>query len=81
MTRQDLTIVTTTARRIARRLNYLGAGFGGGFCVFAADGTGGYFYTGNSRPTLGAGETRFWVPSCRVTAREIQAMLAGITLR
>lgn len=64
--------VSTTARRVARKVNGKQSG---GFCVFAADGTGGAWYSGNSYPTLAPGEFRFWVPDRRITAAEVQAHL------
>jgi hypothetical protein len=70
-----MTEVTTTARRVAKRLNGLGASYSGGFCVFGADGSGGYFYTGNSYPPLAAGQFRMWVAERRVSARDIQELL------
>ena len=72
-----MTEITTTARRVARRLNSLGSGYGGGFCVFGADGTGGKFYTSNSYPVLAEGEFRMWVPDHRITVREVQERLTA----
>ena len=71
--------VTTAARRIAREHNSrLAAGFAGnGFLLFGADGTGGAWYSANSRPVLER-EIKFTMRRRRVTAADVQAFLDAL---
>lgn len=67
------TAITTTARRIARRVNRAPSG---GFCLFGPDGSGGYWYSYGSQPENVRPETiKYDVPDRRVTAREVQEHL------
>lgn len=65
-------IVTTTARRIARRLNRCPRG---GFCVFHADGNGGAWYADGAYPDLAPSAISVRVPLVWITARDVQKIL------
>jgi hypothetical protein len=65
-------LITTTHRRIARRVN---RAIQGGFCVFSADGGGGYWYSANSHPTIATTDIKFWVPDTKITARQVAEII------
>lgn len=61
--------ITTTARRIAREVNKCGPTLSGGVLAFDADGRGGEWYSGGSRPEAAIVYPVGWR---RVTARGVQ---------
>ena len=72
---QMITEITTTARRIARRIN--GHQAMGGFCLFSADGRGGSWYAENAHPPMRDDDIKMRVPHTRITARDVQAIIDG----
>lgn len=69
-------IVTIEAAEImAARINQKVGTGSGGFCVFGADGSGGYWYTANQRPQFGPDEVKVYVPWRPTTAAAILADL------
>lgn len=75
------TSVTTAARRMAREHNArIKAGFAGnGFLIFGADGTGGAWYSENSRPKLLKGEVELTMRQGRITAADAQEAIDHAT--
>ena len=68
--------ITTAARRIAKVLNRKRGQ--GGFCVFNRNGSGGYWYSDRSFPSLSADEVSVSVPDGKITQTEAQEKLDAL---
>ena len=70
------TEITTAARRIAKLHNARQASSpGSGFIVCGTDGSGGYWYSGNSRPRLASDEIAVQIRWERMTSTKAQEIL------
>lgn len=69
--------ITSAARKIAKEHNRrIQTGFGGnGFLVFGTDGSGGAWYSDNSRPAIGAREIKISMRWEKMTGAQAQEAL------
>lgn len=73
------TETTTAARRIARLHNaQMASAPGSGFIVCGTDGSGGAWYSGNARPSLGSDEIAVRIKWERMTSVEAQEILDNV---
>ena len=74
------TEITTAARRIAKYHNArIRSGFAGnGFIVYGRDGTGGAWYSDNSRPTVGEQNVKVVLRAGKISTSDAQEILDTI---